>query len=246
MKTERGTLEVFDSAEIVANAVADLFVERAGEAIGERGQFCVALAGGTTPKAAYALLADEPRSGQVDWRNVAVYFGDERCVAPDDERSNYRMAHETLLRHVPVPESNVFRMRGEDDPASAAQEYASVLRGTLGPAPRFDLILLGMGTDAHTASLFPGEDPHRDEESLVRAPYVEQAGSYRLTLTPAVINNARCVAIAAEGPAKAAALQSVFREPPDAALRPVQSIAPRDGELLWLVDREAAAGLLRR
>lgn len=245
MKTARGTLDVFDSAEIVANAVADLFVERAGEAIGERGQFCVALAGGTTPKAAYALLADEPRSGQVDWRNVAVYFGDERCVAPDDEQSNYRMAQQMLLRHVPVPAENVFRMRGEDEPAAAARDYANVLRSTLGPAPRFDLILLGMGADAHTASLFPGEDPHRDEDALVRAPYVEKAGAYRLTLTPAVINNARCIAIATEGPSKAAALQSVFREPEDATMRPIQSVAPRDGELVWLVDREAAGGLLQ-
>lgn len=245
MKTARGTLEVFDSAEIVANAVADLFVERAGEAIGERGQFCVALAGGTTPRAAYALLADEPRSGQIDWRNVAVYFGDERCVPPDDEQSNYRMAQQTLLRRVPIPAENVFRMRGEDDPASAAQDYANVLRSTLGASPRFDLILLGMGTDAHTASLFPGEDPRREEDALVRAPYVEKAGAYRLTLTPAVINNARCIAVAAEGPSKAEALQSVFREPEDLTQRPIQSVAPHDGELRWLVDREAAAGLLQ-
>src|SRR5947209_2338648 len=166
--TARGDLRVLDDATQVAQALADLFVERAAFAIADHGRFAVALAGGNTPKAAYALLAQEPRKSQVDWRRVAVYFGDERCVPPDDDRSNYKMATDALLCCVPIPHENVFRMRGEDDPESAARQYADELRRALGDPPLFDLVMLGMGPDAHTASLFPGTDPRTGEAQLVR------------------------------------------------------------------------------
>lgn len=248
MKTPRGILDVYDSAEIVANAMADLFVERAGEAIGDRGEFSVALAGGTTPKEIFALLAGKPRVEQIDWKDVAIYFGDERCVPPADGQSNYKMAYETLLRNVPVPAENVFRMRGEEDPEEAAKEYAEILRRTLGTPPRFDLVMLGMGTDAHTASLFPGADPHEREDELVRAVKVDAEGMYpyRITITPKVINSARCVAICTTGKSKADALKAVMSDAPDATKRPIQSVAPTDGKLFWLVDRAAASALLQK
>jgi len=239
----RGQLRVFDNAEQVAGALADLFVQRARDAVTNRGRFAVALAGGNTPKAAYALLAQEPRKSQVDWRNVAVFFGDERCVPPDDEQSNYKMASDALLSRVPVPEENVFRMHGEEQPRQAAQAYADVLRRTLGDPPEFDLVMLGMGPDAHTASLFPGTDPHTDDAQLVRAPYVKKVGMYRLTLTPAAINAARCIVIATEGPSKTQALHDVFTASEDPRERPIQSIEPRNGQLIWLVDRAAAGSL---
>lgn len=239
----RGELHILNDARQVAEALADSFVINALEALAARGRFTVALAGGNTPKAAYALLAAEPRSSRVDWNNVFVFFGDERCVLPSDDESNYKMAQDALLSHVAIPEHNVFRMHGEADPEEAARSYAAVLKGQLGDPPVFDLIMLGMGTDAHTASLFPGADPHAGEEKLVRAVYVEKVKMYRLTLTPRVINAARCVVIATEGPSKTDALNAVFSQPVDPRERPIQSVAPQDGKLIWLVDRAAAGSL---
>lgn len=215
----------------------------AREAIGDRGFFSVALAGGTTPKAAYALLAQEPRSRDVDWQRVFAYFSDERCVPPDDPQSNYKTAHDALLSKVSIPTGNVHRMRGEDSPAAAASAYARLLRGEFGDPPRFDLVMLGMGPDGHTASLFPGTDPLTDDGALVRAPFVDQVHAFRLTITPRVINAARCVTIATEGVEKASALARVREGARDPAALPIQIVAPSDGRLLWLVDRAAASAL---
>ncbi len=150
------------------------------------------------------------------------------------------MAEEAFLRAVAIPEANVHRMRGEDEPNAAARAYASVLRSE---APRFDLIMLGMGPDGHTASLLPGTDPLTDDALLVRAPFVEQVDMRRLTITPRVINSARLVVIATEGSPKAAALAAVREGPHDPVRYPIQIVAPTDGRLLWLVDREAASNL---
>lgn len=238
-----GELRVFPDADAVAAAVADAFVEDAQAAISERGAFFVALAGGGTPKAAYHLLAEQPRAGTVDWQHVHVYFGDERCVPPDHPDSNYRMARDTFLSRVPIPEQNVHRMHGEADPLVAARDYAQLLVQSMGDIPAFDLIMLGMGTDGHTASLFPGTDPLVDNERLVRAVYVEKLQTYRITLTPLVINNARHVLIATEGLAKAPALYAVRMGPYDPVVHPIQIVAPVQGRLSWYVDRAAAAEL---
>jgi 6-phosphogluconolactonase len=238
-----GDLQVFDTADEVAGALADAFVSDAQEAIAARGAFFVALAGGTTPKNAYALLAQEPRRSRVDWNHVFVYFGDERCVPPDDRDSNYRMAREAFLSHVPLPADHVHRMHGEDDPAAAARDYAALLIQTMGDLPRFDLVMLGMGPDGHTASLFPGTDPLSDNDRLVRAPYVDKFSTYRITITPLVINNARHVVIATEGLPKAPALYAVREGPFEPAVHPIQIVEPVNGRLTWLVDRAAAAEL---
>jgi 6-phosphogluconolactonase len=243
--TERlkGDLCVFETPAQVAAAVADAFVADSREAIAQRGKFNVALAGGTTPKAAYQLLAQEPRRSQVDWQRTHVFFGDERCVPPDSPDSNYRMAAEALLNLAGIPAGNVHRMRGEDDPLQAAADYADLLVELLGDAPRFDLIMLGMGTDGHTASLFPGTDPHTDEAQLVRAPYVQKLAAQRITFTPSVLNGARHVLVATEGLAKAPALYAVLEGPYEPQVHPIQVLAPRDGRLSWYVDKAAAAEL---
>ncbi|MFN2449545.1 MAG: 6-phosphogluconolactonase [Candidatus Baltobacteraceae bacterium] len=194
----------------------------------------------TSPRAAYALLAQEPWRGEVDWQRVRVFFGDERCVPPANAESNYKMADDTLLSKVPLPAQSVHRMRGEDDPAEAAQAYATLLIALLGEEPHFDLLLLGMGPDGHTASLFPGSDPRTDEAQLVRAVWVEKLKTHRITLTPAAINDARHIVIACEGAAKAEMLHEVREGAYDPAAHPVQIVSPASGLLEWFADRAAA------
>ena len=238
-----GELRVFETPEALAAGLADAFVDDARRAIEDHGAFFVALAGGTTPKNAYRLLAQEPRRSNVDWNHVFVYFGDERCVAPDSAESNYKMATDAFLHGVNIPADHVHRMHGEDDPAKAARDYAALLIQTMGDLPRFDLLMLGMGADGHTASLFPGTDPMTDSDRLVRAPYVEKFSTHRITVTPLVINNAAHVVIATEGLPKAPALYAVREGPYEPQTHPIQIVAPTNGKLSWFVDRAAAAEL---
>lgn len=246
MPDDRGELRVVANAEAVAHSVAELFLDVGQTAMADRGCFRVALSGGNTPRRAYELLAQEPLSLEIPWSDVFVYFGDERCVPPDDEQSNYRMASKALLDHVPIPPHNVHRMRGEADPAQAANEYATILRTDMGVPPRFDLVLLGLGPDGHTASLFPGTPPDTDDGALVRAVYAKSQMMWRVTLTPEVINAARVVAFAAEGAEKADILSKVYQGPLDSTLYPSQIVHPQPkGRLIWIVD-QLAAGMLRR
>jgi 6-phosphogluconolactonase len=238
-----GRLEVFADAQRLAVALASLFSDTALAAITQRGAFYVALAGGSTPRAAYQLLATPRPRDRISWSDVFVYFGDERCVAPTDPLSNYLMAQETLLRNVPIPPHNVHRMHGEDPPAQAAAAYAQVLRADCGTVPRLDLIMLGLGKDAHTASLFPGGDPLTDDDLLVRPTYSQETQTDRLTITPQVINNARAVVIAAEGSEKASAVAAVRDGNYDPARFPAQIVSPRDGDFVWLLDKLSAGGL---
>ncbi len=238
-----GELVALESFEDIAPALADTFVDDAQHAIAQRGGFYVALCGGSTPRPAYKLLAQEPRIDRIEWRDVYVYFGDERCVPPQDDESNYKMARETFLDAVNIPRANIHRMKGEDDPQTAAREYADILRQDMGETPYFDLILLGMGPEGHTASIFPGYASFMEGERLVDAPFVPKFGSHRLTLTPRVINAARHVVIAAAGSEKARALTAAMRGPHDPNTYPVQLIQPVNGTLTWLVDHAAANGL---
>jgi 6-phosphogluconolactonase len=231
---------------------AELFVtlaQRAGDVEGRR--FTVALAGGETPGYLYALLASSQYAPQVPWERVHVFWGDERHVPPDDPASNYRMAYDALLSRVPIPPENVHRMRAELPAAhEAARTYEDDLRGFFGlqpsALPRFDLVLLGMGADGHTASLFPRTDILHDREHLVAAPWVDTLQAYRLTLTPRVLNNAAVVVFLVSGERKAATLHAVLEGPLDPDLLPAQIIAPTNGTLLWLVDQAAAAQLQRQ
>src|SRR5437773_10575660 len=215
--------------EALMEAAAARFVSAAGAALRASGRFVVALAGGSTPKALYALLAGAPWAGRVDWSRVHVFWGDERCVPPDDPASNYRMAHEALLAHVPVSEQNVHRIRGEDDPHCAAAAYERVLRevfatpvGPPRPAPgaRFDLVLLGMGDDGHTASLFPGGTAVRESERWAVAERIEEVEMWRVTRTPIVINAGGGVACLGSGAEKAPVPRPVRAGPPEPAALP--------------------------
>lgn len=240
----RGELHVYRDSQAVARAVAELFIATGRMAAAERGAFRVALSGGNTPRAAYELLGQEALREELSWSDVFIYFGDERCVPPTDEQSNYRMAQETFLDVVGIPHANVHRIRGEADPGQAANEYASILRADLGDAPRLDLMMLGLGRDGHTASLFPGTPPDTDDDSLVRAVYAQSQMMWRVTMTPKVINLARTVVFAVEGAAKAQILAAVYQGPIDPVKYPAQIVQPVSKRLLWLVD-ELAAGMLK-
>lgn len=232
----------------VARAAADLFVETARQAVRDRGHFFVALSGGSTPRALYQLLAAAPLHDQVDWSRTSVFFGDERCVPPDDAESNYRMARDALLFHVPVPANQVFRMHGElADVATAAALYEMDLRRGFalapGTLPRFDLLLLGLGPDGHTASLFPQTAALHVTDRFVVANHVDKLNANRLTLTAPVINNAALVVFLVAGDDKTQALAAVLQGPRQPDDLPAQLIAPTHGALIWLVDEAAAAGL---
>jgi 6-phosphogluconolactonase len=225
----------------VAHRMAEIIVAAAGKAIDQRGAFVIALAGGSSPRAAYEYLALPAQSDAVDWSRVLCLFGDERCVPPDNADSNFRMANETLLSKVAVAQDNILRMRGEDAPAEAADAYQAQLLQRLGDDPVIDLVLLGLGPDAHTASWFP--DVVIDESKLVDAPYVPKFKSNRLTMTTRLINNAREIVVATSGSEKADALAAALGSDRNPLHIPSQRLDPKNGSLTWLVDKDAAAKL---
>jgi 6-phosphogluconolactonase len=240
------TVEILPDGARLAEAAADRFVALIAVALAQRPHADVALAGGSTPRAMNALLTGSPRRAEVEWDRVRFFFGDERTVAPEDSESNYRMNRETLFEPLGIPAARIFRMRGEGEPHAAAAEYAQLLSDALGARPRFDILFLGMGPDGHTASLFPGTLAGVDDTKLVVANRVEKFSTWRLTLTPHVINDARSVVITCGGAEKAAALHGVFDGPRDLSTYPIQLVAPVDGELVWLIDEPAAAELSSR
>jgi len=234
-------------------SAAELFVAAAVEAIRARDVFTVVLSGGTTPKAVYSRIAeDDALRRQVHWAHVLFFWGDERHVPPDHPESNFRMADEAMLSRLPVDPRNVCRIKGEyEDASKAAAEYERDLRGIVGARyteddgalPRFDLVLLGMGADGHTASLFPGSPALREERRLVVANPVAKLNTERITMTAPVFNNAADVVFLVQGADKADALHAVLEGPHDPERLPAQMIRPRNGRLRWLVDPEAAARL---
>jgi 6-phosphogluconolactonase len=241
------TPELFDSADALAQGGADAVVAAAGAAVRRSGAFFWCLAGGSTPRALYALLASEAFAGRVAWDRVQVFFGDERCVPPDHPESNYRMAREALLAHVPVPGAQVHRIAGELAPEAGAAAYEATLRATLGvaadggPARAFDLVLLGMGGDGHTASLFPGSV---DEPGRWASARLDPAGAlWRVSLLPLVLNGARDIRVLVTGAAKAERLAEVLEGPSRPDALPAQRVRPVDGTVTWMVDRAAAARL---
>jgi 6-phosphogluconolactonase len=227
----------------LAAASADHVVAVLADALERHGRANVALAGGSTPRAMNALLAAPPRRDAVDWSRVVFWFGDERCVAPDDPESNYRMNRETLLDPLGIPPDRIHRMRGESDPPSAAADYDAILLRELGEQPRLDLIILGMGADGHTASLFPGTIKAIDKSKHAVAHYVPQLDRWRITLTARAINESSNVAITVSGAEKADALHAVLDGPRQTDVYPAQLVRPRNGDLYWFVDEAAAAKL---
>jgi 6-phosphogluconolactonase len=239
------SVRIFGTAEEVAAAAAERFAGLAREAVAARGAFSVALAGGNTPRRVYELLAEEELSGRVPWPDVHVFFGDERAVAPDADESNFRMAREALLSRVPVLGEHVHRIEGLGDAAANASRYEDELRGFFGDAdwPRFDLVMLGMGDDGHTASLFPETTVLHERAAWAAPVWVEKLRAWRITLTAPAINAARHVLFLVSGAGKAARLREVLRGGRDPQRLPARLIGPADGNLEWFVDRAAAAEL---
>jgi 6-phosphogluconolactonase len=234
---------VLPDPDALAEAAAYRILDSATAAVAARERFTVALAGGATPRATYMRLATPPPSESMAWAHTFVFFGDERCVPPDHPASNYRMAAETLLSKVPIPPAQVFPMRGDaDEPDAAAIEYGRTLARVFGTRrgemPRFDLILLGMGLDGHTASLFPGSPVLKEVFRPVVAVHAAAAAiPHRLTLTLPVLNAAALVVFLVSGPEKAKAVKAVLG---DGVLLPAGLVRPAGGRLVWMLDQAAA------
>ena len=243
------TYSTWPASEAVAQAAAQLFTDCATAAVSSRGLARIAISGGTTPKAMFQLLADpsQPFRNAVNWAKLQLFWVDERCVPPTDADSNFRMTEEALLSKVPIPAENIFRMEGELDPEVAAGRYESNLRNAMklegAEYPVFDLLLLGMGDDGHTASLFPHTAALHEIARLVVANHVPQKETWRITLTWPVINQAREVAFLIEGSAKTDVLAAVLTGPYDPERLPSQLIRPSNGKLRFLLDDAAAAKL---
>jgi 6-phosphogluconolactonase len=247
MSTANQEVKIVPDVAALNAAVADEFCRSAEAAIAAPGRFCVALSGGNTPRNVYALLAQGEKD-RLPWEKIFVFFGDERCVPPDHPDSNYRMAHESLLSKVPIPPQNVFRVHAELEPHAAADQYDRQLRAFFRLAanawPAFDLVLLGIGEEGHTASLFPGSAALTEKTKLVVANWVEKFQTYRITFTYPVLNHAEEVLFLASGGSKAQILRDLF-DPAKKSAYPAQGVQPQHGKLLWIADRDAASLLGR-
>lgn len=249
----RASVVVHDDIGPLAEEAAERFVAAAAASEGSR--FDVVLTGGSTAPVVYRLLARDPLASRVDWRRVHVWWTDERCVPPDDPRSNYGAARDALLDRVPIPCEQIHRMRGEDpNPEREAVRHEAILRADQalgrGEPPRFDFALLGLGSDAHVASLFPGSPTLAYTDRLVAAVATAEVAMPdpvvdRLTLTFPALNAARAAVFVVAGEEKADALRAVLDERPDVRLRPAQGIDPASESPVWLIDR-AAASLMSR
>jgi 6-phosphogluconolactonase len=243
------TIRVFADAEAVSRAAAEEFASRCAEAISSRGSFTVALSGGSTPKRLYQLLADPPYRDRIDWSKVQIFWGDERSVPPDNNDSNYHMAREAMLKKLPIPAGNVHRMEAERaDRDVAARDYEATMSRVFqtppgGEPPAFDLILLGMGPDGHTASLFPHTTALKERSRWVVVNYVPKFSTDRMTFTVPVLNRAREVLFLVAGADKAEPLREVLEGAANTDLYPSQLIKPAPGKLVFFVDKVAAAKL---
>lgn len=239
-------IKVFPNIEELNHFAAEKFVEIAAESIEKRGSFTVALAGGSTPKSLYQLLASEKFKNKIDWKSVYFFFGDERNVLPDADESNFKMANENLFKPLQISEYQIERWKTEFGDANkiAMQYQVSLISASvasfLDKSLRFDLILLGMGADGHTASLFPFTEALQETEKFAVANYVEKLQTTRLTLTFPVINNARNVIFLVAGADKAETLRDVLEGEFEPERLPSQAVRPKDGNLFWLLDENVA------
>ncbi len=237
-------MRVLPDLDSLAEEGAREFARAAAEALRDRGVFRVSLSGGSTPRALHKGLARSPFRSTIDWGRIRFFFGDERCVPADDQRSNFRMTRETLFAPLRIPPDHVFRMHGEGEPREAARQYARLLQKEFAqPRPRFDLILLGLGQDGHTASLFPGTMALAERRRLVAANYVPKLREWRLTLTYPVLNSARRVIFLAAGAEKRKAVSRIVKRQRGYRKLPAARVRPRRGTLLWLLDEEAGRDL---
>ena len=238
---ERDIIVCQDIAELSRQS-AERFSQLVKQSVQRSGQFTVALSGGSTPRHLYSLLASPDYESQIPWKNVQLFWGDERCVPPDHPESNFRMVEAALLSRIKIPAENIHRMAGEREPQAAATEYEKHLQEFFGlprgALPRFDLILLGIGEDGHTASLFPGSDALEETKHLVVAPFVDKLESYRLSLTLPVLNHGAAVWFLVTGSGKAAAVREVLGGSSDL---PAAKVQPVSGRLIWFITQDAAS-----
>lgn len=236
-------------AAALAETAARHFAQCAQRHTKEQGRFTVALSGGSTPRAMFSLLAEEPYRSSLQWASIFFFWGDERSVPPDHPESNYRTAHDVLLSKVSVPSQNIFRIPAELGPERAASEYSAQLRSFFGldaqpdELPKLDLVFLGMGADGHTASLFPGTSALQAGREIAVSTYVEKLQMYRTTLTAATINNAEEVVFLIAGQDKAATLHEVLLGEHQPDKYPSQLIQPATGNLIWMIDEAAGSDL---
>lgn len=245
-RTARFRIQVSENHEAQCRLGAEHFVQTVLTSIEDRGRAVVALSGGTTPRALYTLLATEPYRVRVPWEHVHVFWGDERTVPPDSPDSNFKMASDALLSHVPIPATNIHRLQGEGPPVEAAALYEAEIRGFFARPegiPVFDLIHLGMGDDGHTASLFPHTPALTEAARVVAENPVEKLATTRLTFTYPLLNAASHVVFLVSGENKKAMLQKVLEGPYTPEEHPAEGVQPASGTLLWLVDKAAAATL---
>jgi 6-phosphogluconolactonase len=259
-------LHIYKNSQELSYAVADWIVNRIADTLEKQDRFTIALSGGSTPKVLHKILAASPYKEKINWTKLHVFWGDERVVPFEDDRNNAKMAYDTLLDKVPVPASQIHVMRTDIPPEQSAAEYEKILRQyfplvidpaghsplTTGPssltthsspATSFDLVLLGMGDDGHTLSLFPGTEVVHEEKVWATAFYLKAQDMYRITLTKTIVNKAARVAFLTTGSGKAHALKEVLQGTYNPDLYPSQEIKPSDGELHWFVDEAAAAEL---
>ncbi|ULQ51558.1 6-phosphogluconolactonase [Flavihumibacter fluvii] len=237
-------IHIEPNTEAVAQTAAAFIANRISSVLKYQDRFTIALSGGSTPKRLHEILAKSPYKESIDWNRIHIFWGDERYVPLDDERNNARMAYDTLLNHVVVPEDQVHIMRTDSpDPREAALQYESILHRYFDNSDHsFDLLLLGMGDDGHTLSLFPGTEIVHETKRWCAAFFLQQQDMFRVTITKTIANKSACILFLTTGKAKAPALKQVLQGPVNINLYPAQTIQPEAGELHWIID-SAAAGL---
>ncbi|MFN2391300.1 MAG: 6-phosphogluconolactonase [Pyrinomonadaceae bacterium] len=254
-------VKILQNISEISRVAAEKFITIGGEAINQNGKFTVALAGGSTPKSLYQLLTTENFKNQIDWRKVFFFLGDERNVLPDDEESNFRMANDNLLKPLQIPKNQIFRWQTEiEDAEKIARDYEETIKEFFGLKdkplavtgisellpPRFDLILLGIGNDGHTASLFPFTNALQENGKIAVANWVETLRTTRLTFTFRIINNAANVIFLVSGESKATVLREILEDEFQPDKVPSQNVRLTKGNLIWLIDRQAAQFLINR
>ena len=240
MTTDNTSLHIFDNVESLVSTMAEFFIEQSDEAIAQRGRFTVALSGGNSPRNLYALLASVKYRDRVAWEKILFFFSDERFVPADDPQSNYRMAKETLFDPLGIPQHHVFAVNTSISPSASAGAYEEAIRKQFDARCSFDLILLGLGDNAHTASLFPRADILDEKRSLVKAFFVNELNQFRITFTAPLINDARVIAFLTYGVSKADAVYHTLREPFNPEEYPAQLVRPQQGKVHWFLDKDAA------
>ena len=234
-------VKVFHSDAELIKAAADTIVSIAKDAIAERGRFVISLSGGHTPEHLYTALSKPPYVDQMPWKKVFVFWGDERYVPADDEQNNANMAKRTLLDHICIPAENVFPVQTDLSPADAAKNYEETIKRLFGnEEPRFDVILLGVGENSHTASLFPHTEVLHEHTGLVKEVFVEEVNMYRITMTVPLINTSRNILFLVEGEGKAKAVYTILNGKYEPDTYPTQLIKPVNGKCFWYLDSKAA------